>query len=123
MKFLSIFTPDPSHASVPPSPEKVAEIEKLVEESKKSGGVLMTGGMLPLSRGGAVVRSAAGKITVIDGPFTESKELFVGWAIVQAASREEAIEGTKKFLEVVGDGQCELRQITEGPDDGECGQV
>jgi hypothetical protein len=120
MRFLSIFTPAPSEANVPPSPEKVAAIEKLVEESMRSGEVITTGGMLPISRGGAKVRSEGGKVTVIDGPFTESKELFVGWAIGQANSREQAIEQTRRFLEVVGDGECELRQITDGPDDGTC---
>jgi hypothetical protein len=122
MKFLSIFTPAPSEVNVPPSPEKMAAMGTLVEESMKSGHLIMTGGMLPISRGGAQVRSSAGKVTVIDGPFTESKELIVGWAIIQAASREEAIEETRKFLKVAGDGQCELRQLMDGPEEGECGK-
>ncbi|HEY2159386.1 MAG TPA: YciI family protein [Isosphaeraceae bacterium] len=120
MRYLSIFTPAPSEANVPPSPEKMAEMEKLVEESIRSGEVIMTGGMLPISRGGAQVRSERGKVTVVDGPFAESKEMIVGWAIMQADSREQAIEHTKKFLKVAGDGQCEFRQLMDEPE-GNCG--
>jgi hypothetical protein len=53
---------------------------------------------------------------VTDGPFTEAKELIAGFAIVQAKSKDEAIEITKNFLKGVGDGECELRQIFEPPD-------
>jgi hypothetical protein len=49
----------------------------------------------------------------MDGPFTEAKELVAGFAIIQANSREEAIEGVKRFVKVAGDGESELRQIDE----------
>jgi hypothetical protein len=58
---------------------------------------------------------------VTDGPFTEAKELIAGFAIVQAKSKDEAIEITKNFLKVAGDGECELRQIFEPSDQGRCG--
>ncbi len=117
MRYFSISTPDPSQANVPPTPEKMAAMEKLVEESLKAGDLIATGAMLPLSQGGMRVTSSAGKITVTDGPFTESKEMIAGWAILEAKSKEHAIELCRKFFAVGGDGQCELRQIMEGSDE------
>jgi hypothetical protein len=64
---------------------------------------------------GARVRLANGNITVTDGPFTESKELVGGFAILQAKSKEEAVELVRNFLRVVGHGECELRQLYEVP--------
>ena len=64
-------------------------------------------------RRGAQVRSANGRITVLDGPFAESKELVAGFAILQYASQEAAIEGIKRFMEIAGDGESDLRQIIE----------
>lgn len=113
MKFLSIWTPDPKTANVPPTPEFMAEMGKLVENAMKSGEVLLTGGLLPASKGGARVRSTGGKITVIDGPFTESKELIAGFAILQAKSKEDAIESAKRFVKLAGDGESEIRQIMD----------
>ena len=78
----------------------------------KSGRLLATEGCLPSARGGRI-RLSEGKYKVIDGPFTESKELVAGFALIQAASKEEAIEFIKEFLEVAGDGETEMRQIFE----------
>ena len=111
MKYLSIYTPDPKRANVPPRKEHMEEMGKLVEESMKAGTLLETGGLLPITKGGALVQSSGGKITVTDGPFTESKEVIVGYAILQAKSKDEAIEACKRFLKVAGDGACDLRQI------------
>jgi len=88
----------------------MAKMQKLVEESMKAGTLLATEGCLP-SALGARVRLDGGKITVTDGPFTESKELVAGFAILQANSKEEAIELTRNFLAVAGGGECEVRQI------------
>jgi hypothetical protein len=59
------------------------------------------------------VRKSGGNLTVTDGPFTESKEVVGGFAILKANSKEEAIQLAKDFLKVVGEGECELRQIYE----------
>ncbi len=117
MRYFSISTPDPSQANVPPTPEKMAAMEKLVEESLKAGELIATGAMLPLSQGGMRVTCSAGKVTVTDGPFTESKEMIVGWAIIEANSKEQVIELCRKFFEVGGDGQCEIRPIMGGSDE------
>jgi hypothetical protein len=93
----------------------MAEMGKLVEEMTKAGVLLATEGCLP-SIMGARVRRAGKKLTVTDGPFTEAKEVIGGFALLQAKSKAEAIELTKRFLNVAGDGECELRQIFEAAD-------
>ena len=87
---------------------------KLIEEMTKSGALLATEGCLP-SADGARVRLSKGKITVTDGPFTEAKELIAGFALIEAKSKAEAIELAKRFLQVAGDGENEIRQVYEGP--------
>ena len=85
---------------------------KLIEEGMKAGWLLATEGCLPTALG-ARVRRSNGKLTVTDGPFTESKELVGGFAILKANSKEEAIELARQFLQVAGEGECELRQLYE----------
>jgi hypothetical protein len=110
MRFLSIY----KHAerTAPPSQEEMATMGKLVEEGFKAGWLVATEGCLP-TKFGARVRSTSGKQTVTDGPFSEAKEVVGGFAILRVNSKEEAIELTRKFLLVAGDGECELRQIYE----------
>jgi len=112
MRFLSVFKA--VETGKPPSPEMMEKMGKLVEDSMKKGEVLATEGCLP-SALGVRVRKAGDKVTVKDGPFTESKEVIGGFAILNAKSKEEAVEMTRKFLAVAGDGECEIRQIFEGP--------
>jgi hypothetical protein len=110
MKFLSMYKS--VERGVPPSQEEMARMGKLVEEGFKAGWLLATEGCLP-SALGARVRNSGGKVTVTDGPFTEAKEIVGGFAILRANSKQEAIQLAKDFLQVVGDGECELRQIYE----------
>lgn len=111
MKYVSVHTPNPKRPG-PMDSAQMAAMEKLIEETTKSGALILTGGILPTSKGGARVRASGGAITV-DGPFTETKELVGGFAILEAKSREEAIEMTARFLKIVGDGECELHQLQE----------
>ena len=114
MRFLSIYKSVERNA--PPSQEEMARMGKLVEEGMKGGWLLGTEGCLP-SALGARVRSSGGKLTVTDGPFTEAKEVVGGFAILEAKSKEEAIQLAKDFLRVAGAGECELRQLFgEGQD-------
>jgi hypothetical protein len=110
MKFLSIYKT--AERGVPPSPEEMNKMGKLVEEGMKAGWLLGTEGCLP-SALGARVRRSDGKLTVTDGPFTEAKELVGGFALLRANSKQEAIELAKQFLQLAGDGECEIRQIYE----------
>jgi hypothetical protein len=110
MKFLSIYKT--AERNAPPSQEEMAKMGKLVEEGMRAGWLLATEGCLP-SALGARVGNSSGNLTVTDGPFTESKELVGGLAILRANSKEEAIQLAKNFLKVAGDGECELRQLYE----------
>jgi hypothetical protein len=112
MKFLSIYKT--AERSTPPTPEEMAEMGKLIEEMTKAGTLLATEGCLP-SVTGARVRRSGNKVSVTDGPFTEAKELVAGFAILQANSKAEAVELAKRFLQVAGDGETEIRQIFDGP--------
>lgn len=110
MRFLSIYKA--VERNTPPTQEEMAEMGKLIEEGMKAGWLLSTEGCLPTALG-ARVRRSDGKVTVTDGPFTETKEVIGGFAILKAGSKEEAIELLKKFLGHVGEGECELRQLCE----------
>src|ERR1700756_1602199 len=110
MRFLSIYKA--AERSTPPGPEEMAAMGKLIEEGMKAGWLLGTEGCLPTALG-ARVRNDSGKISVTDGPFTEAKEVVGGFAILRANSKAEAIQLAKDFLNVVGDGECELRQVYE----------
>ena len=110
MRFLSIYKT--AQRGVPPTQEEMAKMGKLIEDGMKAGFLLAVEGCLP-SATGARVRLSGGKLTVTDGPFTESKEVIGGLALLQANSKEEAIELVKQFLHVAGDGECELRQLFE----------
>jgi hypothetical protein len=110
MKFLSIYKT--VERGVPPTQEEMTRMGALIEKHMKSGKLLATEGCLPSALGARVCFSN-GKLTVTDGPFTESKEIVGGFAILQANSKEEAIELAKEFLQVAGDGECEVRQVYE----------
>lgn len=118
MRFLSIYKT--IERSTPPTQEEMASMGKLVEEGMKAGWLVATEGCLPSALGARVRRSGA-KVMVTDGPFTEVKEVVGGFAILQANSKEEAIELAKSFLGTAGEGECELRQLYEPEFAGQCG--
>ncbi len=110
MKFLSVYKT--KETGLPPTQEEMATMGKLIEEGMKAGWLLAVEGCMP-SATGARVRKSDGKTVVTDGPFAETKELIGGLAILQANSKEHAIELTKFFLGHAADGECELRQLYE----------
>ena len=110
MKFLSVYKT--AERNTPPSQEEMDKMNKLIEEGMKAGWLLAVEGCMP-SATGARVRKANGKTTVTDGPFAETKELIGGLAILQANSKEHAIELAKYFIGRAEDGECELRQLYE----------
>jgi hypothetical protein len=115
MKYLSIYTPDSKAANTPPSKEHMADMGKLVQESIEAGTLLATGMLLPDSKGGLRVRRSGSEITVADrpGPLTDAASRRSGFAVLEAKSREDVIEMTRKFLGIAGEGECELCQIQE----------
>jgi len=118
MRFLSIYKT--AETGVPPTPEYMEKMQRLVEEGMKAGWLLATEGCLPTALG-ARVRSSGGNVIVTDGPFAETKEVIAGFALLEAGSKEEAIRLTRDFLKIAGDGECELRQIFTASDGaGDC---
>ena len=104
-----------SEAGVLPSPERIAKMGTFMEEVIKAGVLVATDGLQPSSNGKRV-RLSEGKVAVIDGPFTESKELVASYALFEVKSMAEAVEWTTRFLKVLGRGECELRPIFEATD-------
>jgi hypothetical protein len=110
MKFLGYTLGDPNAPMTPPSPEMMAEMGKFVEEATKAGVLLATGGVGPLSEA-VKVQYRDGEFTVLDGPFTEAKELVGGWALMECRDRAEAVEWTKRFLAIAGPGESTIRTV------------
>lgn len=116
MRVMGLLKADKNYeAGAPPSMEMLQRMGTFVEEITRAGVMLATEGLTPSAKG-ARVRLCEGKITVTDGPFTESKELIASYALFEVKTMAEAIEWTTRFLEVLGEGECELRPIFEPSD-------
>jgi hypothetical protein len=116
MKIMGMLKADlESEAGTPPSKELIERMGALVGEMAAAGVMLGGDGLHPTLKGKRV-KLTGGKFTVIDGPFTESKELIASYALFQVQTMEEAVHWTKRFLEVLGKGECELRPIVEAED-------
>jgi hypothetical protein len=119
IRYLGLLKADPdTEAGVLPNEKFLADMGAFMEEGIKAGVFLSGEGLQPSSRG-ARVRYSGSTRMVTDGPFTETKELIAGYAILQFASKQEAIEWTKRFVQVDAPGryrghsECEIRQIFE----------
>jgi hypothetical protein len=108
MKFLMTYTQRPD--APPPTPEQMAAIGAFSEKNIKSGVVVMTGGLVRPTKG-IQLTCDRGKVSVTDGPFAETKELIDGFALVEVASRAEAIAVASEFMELAGDGTGEILQV------------
>lgn len=115
MRFLSLIRIQ-ENTGKQPSERLMSEMGKLMGEMTQAGTLLDTAGLLPTAEGKRV-RLRGGKISVVDGPFIETKEVIGGYAMLQAASLDEAIALTQRFVELhVADGwelDCEVRQVVE----------
>ena len=101
-----------------PDERLMRDMGRLIEEMTAEGTLLDTAGLRPTAEGRRV-RLRGGDISVVDGPFTETREVIGGYAILEAPSLERAVELTKRFLAVHGDGwelECEVRQLERGMD-------
>lgn len=99
----------------PPPPEVMTKMDELLSDATKAGAMLATGGLAPTAQATRISYSD-GEFTLVDGPFTETKELIGGWALMEVRDKEEAIEWAKRFLAIAGGGQSTIRQVF-GPDD------
>ena len=92
----------------PPSPEVFEEMGKFMEEATKAGVIVATGAIAPTAMG-AKITLKDGEFTVVDGPFAEAKELVGGWALLECRDKDEAIEWSKRFISVLGEGEVRIR--------------
>jgi hypothetical protein len=115
MQFLTFYTPAPGAHSGPPSKEYMDQMNKLIEESMKSGELIATGGLTPLQLGARIVQKS-GNVSITDGPYIESTEIIGGFALLEVPSKEAAIESSKRFLKIAGDGQVTIRPLMTDAD-------
>ncbi|WP_444950066.1 YciI family protein [Micromonospora ureilytica] len=103
-----------------PSPEFMARMEGFMKEVAQAGVLLAAEGLCETSKGATRITVAGGKTTVTDGPFTETKELIAGFALLDVRSQEEAVEWGRRFTEVfadtVGDVEVDVRKVFEMPE-------
>lgn len=119
MRFLSMIRIDETTGQVP-SEQLMADMGKLIEELTRTGQLVSTAGLRPSSEGVRVRLQRGGRLTAVDGPFAETKEVIGGYAILEAQSKAQAVDLTRRFLEVHGadwDIECEVRQL-DGPELG-----
>ena len=113
MRFLGLLRADThSENGNPPSPELIERMGKFTEEITRAGVLISSEGLQPSSKG-ARVKLSGGKFQVTDGPFTETKELVASYALLEVPSMADAIYWTKRFLEVLGEGECEIRSVMD----------
>lgn len=113
MRFLGYTLADPTIPVPEPDPAMYAKMGEFVAEATKAGVLLATGGVGPIEEA-IKVRYTGGEFTVLDGPFAEAKELVGGWALMEVRDKAEAIEWTKRFLAIAGEGESTLRQVYGG---------
>jgi hypothetical protein len=116
MRFLAYIESDESQPAGPPPPELFAAIEQFGAEMAAKGVVVDQAGLAPTAVSTAV-RVEGGTLTVLDGPFAEGKEVIGGYAMYDVRSRDEAIEYSRRFMQIHLDhwpaftGQCVIRQV------------
>ena len=111
MRFISIFTHEPTNR--PPTQAEMETMGKLIEEGMKAGWLIATEGVSFAASGVRVHKNAGGNITVTDGPFAETREVIGGYALLKAGNKAEVVELTRRFLNAVGQGTCEIHQLYE----------
>ena len=123
MRFMSIVKCSEDYRQGPPPQALIEAIGRLGEEATKAGAMVDMGGLLPTATG-VRLRLAGGKLTVMDGPFSETKEVIGGYAVFSVKSKQEAIEWARRFMNLhkqhwpAWEGETELRQMADELDCG-----
>lgn len=118
MKYLTFIRHSESYRASPPPAALMEAMGKFIQKSRADGTLVDTGGLLP-SKEGFRLRLSKGKLTVTDGPFSESKEVIGGWAILNASTKEEALRIATEFMELHHEywpefeGESEVRPMFE----------
>jgi hypothetical protein len=102
MRFISILSHDPTNRL--PTEAEMASMHELIVAGMKAGWLLECEGVHFGDTGVRVHKGAGGEVTITDGPFAETKEILGGYALISAASKEEAVEHTRRFLDHIGVG-------------------
>jgi hypothetical protein len=117
MRYLGVLKGDKdTEAGTPPTPEMMARMGTFIEEVAKAGVLLGTEGLQPSAKAKRV-RFSDGKATVTDGPFLETKEVLASYGLFQTETIDEAVYWTTRFLEVLGQGECDIYPILDWGDE------
>ncbi|HEX6242897.1 MAG TPA: YciI family protein [Polyangiales bacterium] len=114
MRYLAFIRHPESYRNGAPPPALMEAMGKFIEQSRKDGHLVDTGGLLP-SKDGLRIRLANNQLSVTDGPFAESKEIIGGWAILEAETKEQVTKFARAFMELHRvhwpgfEGECEVR--------------
>jgi hypothetical protein len=112
MRFMLLFKSDVApKPDTSPCKQELPEMGKLMTRLRESGVLIFTEGLLPSDTGARVRVTGGGKATVHDGPFAEAKELVAGFAIVEVASKADAVELAKQFLTIAGGGIGDVLEV------------
>jgi hypothetical protein len=115
MRFMYVVTS--SQPMRGPTPALMEAMHKLAEREIKAGRMVDSGGLMPVAMGGAQVKITDGKLSVVDGPFVETKEMIGGYAIFELRNKEEALAAAREFMQLHldhmpgWDGICEVRMM------------
>jgi hypothetical protein len=111
MRFMFVVKSDHNE---PPPPALMEAMQKLTDRETKAGRLLDTGGLMPMATG-AELRIKKGRLSVVDGPFVEAKEVIGGFAVMELRDKDEALASAKEFMQLHADlfpgweGVCEVR--------------
>jgi hypothetical protein len=111
MRVISIFRPQNAHQ--PPTQKMSEDMGKFMVEAVNAGILIATEGFGPSTKDDLKVRYKKGDFQVTDGPFTETKEVIGGFAIMQFKTREEMLDWTRRFMEIAGEGECEIHKLSD----------
>jgi len=110
MRYICVY--QARETSAPPDPKQMAGVGNLIAEMNKAGVLLATEGCAP-SANGFRLRAEGGTVGVTDGPFSETKELLAGYCLIRVKSKVEAVEWSKRFMSIMGEGSSEVRLLMD----------
>jgi hypothetical protein len=118
MRYMIMFKADSDTEAAAPACMVLPEMGRFIEHLRDEGVLLATEGLKPTTSGAARIRNSGGRMTVLDGPFAEAKELVAGFVLVEVPSHAAAVELAQRFLSIAGDNTAaEVREVFDGPHD------